>query len=364
MDYTSTTHTIAWFRDRYREGALDLKPPYQRNPVWQERQKCSLVETILKEMPIPEIFVEVDTSAQGEQEWGVIDGQQRIRAILQFMGNELDPNEQDFNEFPLDKLDAQSPWSNMKFRELSPDDRRRFWETSLAVRELRPANEEEVKEMFRRLNKYQIPLNDQELRNATYSGPFMKLALQLADDEYWAENRTVSPALIRRMIDIEFVSELVIGVMHGPQGGSGKIIDDYYATYEDYEDEFPQQRRTVKLFRKTLATIQEVLPDIKETRLSNKTDFYTLFVGFAQLLRSAEPPTSKTKKRELAKKLQQFAEEIDQRVSDETADVPQHAIEYAEAVKRGPNVKTRRAKRQAALLEIVEPYFKRKAPKH
>ena len=106
--------------------------------------------------------------------------------------------------------------------------------------------------MFDRLNRYLSPLKPQELRHSTYRGPFLKLAERLADDEYWAENKIVTTAAIRRMGDVEFVSELLIGVMHGPQGGSAAIIDEYYAEYEDYEDEFPQQRSTVKSFQKTL----------------------------------------------------------------------------------------------------------------
>lgn len=50
------------------------------------------------------------------------------------------------------------------------------------------------------------------------------------------------------MKDIEFASELLIGVIHGPQGGSAKNIDKYYARYEDYDDEFPGQRVAVRRF--------------------------------------------------------------------------------------------------------------------
>src|SRR5207245_1440160 len=104
-------------------------------------------------------------------------------------------------------------------------------------------SDDEVRDMFRRLNKYLTPLKPQELRNATYSGPFAVLVQKLADDKYWAEKGIVSPALIRRQNDVEFVSELMIGVLHGPQGGGAAVIDQYYSQYEDFEDEFPGQKR-------------------------------------------------------------------------------------------------------------------------
>ena len=83
------------------------------------------------------------------------------------------------------------------------------------------------------------------------------------------------------MIDLQFVSELLIGVLHGPQGGSSRIVDSYYAQYEDYEDEFPGQKQAKKRYETTLATLKELLPDIKSSRWSNMQDFYSLFVATA-----------------------------------------------------------------------------------
>src|SRR4029450_13078065 len=128
--------------------------------------------------------------------------------------------------------------------------------------------------VFRRLNEYQVQLKPQELRNAIFSGPFLRLSEKLADDEFWAENRIISAAIIRRINDIEFMSELLIGVLHGPQGGAAKDIDEYYERYEDFEDEFPGQKEAVRRFKQTLSDIKAVLPDIKKIpRWSNKTDF-------------------------------------------------------------------------------------------
>src|SRR5262249_26489884 len=151
---------------------------------------------------------------------------------------------------------------------------------------LNTENEDEIREMFRRLNKYLTPLKAQELRNATYSGPFVRLILKLADDDYWAENRIVTTEAIRRMGDVEVISELVIGLLHGPQGGTSGIIDDYYARYEDYEDEFPDQKVVTKLFDETKSLIQQMYPEIRDRRWANKSDYYSLFVALGAMLRS------------------------------------------------------------------------------
>lgn len=358
MNYDSSVQTLSWFHDRYREGSLTISPPYQRKPVWAARQKCYLIESILLGLPVPEIFVQQRTTPEGKTSYTIVDGQQRIRSVLQFIGSEIDPGELQYNKFILDKLATESPWRDRSFIDLSDEEKTRFFGYRFVVRYLNTDSDDEVRDMFRRLNQFLTPLKPQELRNATYTGPFARLALELANDDYWAENKIVTPVSIRRMGDVEFVSELIIGTMHGPQGGSSAIIDEYYRQYEDYDDEFPSQRKSERLFRETLATVVRVLPDIKATRWGNKTDFYSLFVAIAQTVKSSELAASKVSL--LKAKLLEFAQRVDLRLSDEEAAVGKPAIGYAAAVEKGANDKPRRATRHAILTELIQPFFKAK----
>lgn len=358
MDFSSSMETVSWFMDRYREGTLVIQPPFQRKPVWQERQKCFLIESILQGLPVPELYIQQKTSPNGRTTYAIVDGQQRIRATLQFIGAETDPGEQDFNKFALDKLDNQSEWKNLRFADLPQPTRSAFFGYQFVIRYLRTNNEDDVKDMFRRINKYLTPLKPQELRNATYSGPFPQLAENMADNEYWAENRIVTPAAIRRMGDIEFVSEMLIGTLHGPQGGSAKSIDEYYAQYEDYEDEFPEERKARRLFDAALQAVQQMFPEIKGTRWANKTDFYSLFVAIAELLRKCKP--GKAQLRSASKALAAFEIEVDKRLANENARVSANAVDYVRAVEKGANDKNRRGARHLALLNILEPIFSRR----
>jgi hypothetical protein len=305
-------------------------------------------------LPIPEIYVH-QTVKEDKTHYGIVDGQQRIRTILQFIGADLDPAEQHFNKFSLDKLDASSSWANATYITLDEAERKRFLGHRLAVRYLDTDNEDEIREMFRRLNKYLTPLKAQELRNATYTGPLVRLVVRLADDEYWAENRIVTAESIRRMGDVEFISELVIGLLHGPQGGSSVIIDDYYSQYEDYEDEFPKQRVVQRLFEEAKKTIQELFPTIKASRWGNKTDFYSLFVALGALLRKAS--ISKNRISQLRHSLEQFGNEVDERLANEDLKVSKEAATYVRAVEKGANDKARRADRHEVLLRLMEGFF-------
>lgn len=361
MLFNSSVQPISWFRDRYREGTLSLKPPYQRKPVWAARQKCYLIESVLLNLPIPEIYVQQVTSADGDTRYAIVDGQQRIRTVLQFIGSEMDPEEEEYNKFTLDMLPLGSRWKDQTFMELSQAEKKRFYGYNFAVRYLNTESDDEVRDMFERLNRFLTPLKPQELRNSRFTGPFVTLTLKLSDDEYWAENRIVTAAQIRRMGDVEFVSELLIGALHGPQGGSAKVIDEYYVQYEDFEDEFPGQKKAERLFKDTLELVQEVLPDIKQTRWSNKTDFYTLFVAIASRLKTQELPDSKVTK--VRKVLDQFESEVARRLADEHAAVSKRAVAYVRAVEKGANDKPRRANRQVALLGSIAKYFKERKDK-
>jgi hypothetical protein len=354
MKFTSSVQPLSWFRDRYREGTLTIKPPYQRKPVWAARQKCSLIESILMRLPIPEIYIQQVTSADGETQYAIVDGQQRIRSVLQFVGSEQDPKEEEHNKFALDMLPAGSEWKDVTFSELPADTKKEFYGYHFVVRYLFTDSESALRDMFERLNRYLTPLKPQELRNARFTGPFTRLAVDLANNEYWAENRVVTAAMIRRMGDVEFASELLIGVLHGPQGGSSKIIDTYYAQYEDCDDEFPDQGKAERLFEKALMTVKNVLPDIKDTRWRNKTDFYTLFVALVHLIRKGYVLKSASR---LGKALAKFEAEIEERFADEHATVRKEAVSYVRAVEKGANDKLRRANRHTVLLEVISEYF-------
>jgi hypothetical protein len=361
MKHASRPQSISWFQDHYKAGRLVLRPPFQRKPVWTDKQRSSLIESVLMDIPIPEVYVQVTQANDGAEQYGVVDGQQRLRTILQFIGIERlqDQEGENINLFALESLPDTSVYKGQTFAEVTGEERKRFFQYEICVRFLYTDDRKVVEDVFKRLNKFTLPLKAQELRNATYHGPFAKLSEKLADDEYWAVNRIVSPAAIRRMADIEMMSDLLIGLLHGPQGGSAKIIDQYYEQYEEFEDEFPEQNRIKKLFDKTFETVKRLFPSISETsRWGNRADYYSLFVGLGSVLTEHDVPRKSEKK--LSRKLLEFASEVDRRLERPTADTSALSQKYARAIEKGSNDKARRTDRHEALLEIVKPFLRKK----
>jgi hypothetical protein len=294
----------------------------------------------------------VTTTAAGDTKYAIVDGQQRVRTVLQFIGAEPEPVESEFQEFALEALDVASPWKDQSFEELLGPDRIHFWEYMLAVRYLTATDEKSVRDVFRRLNKYLMQLTGQELRNAMYSGPFVTLALQKANEDFWATSRIVSPAAIRRSGDVEFVSELFIGLMHGPQGGSTKVIDDYYAAFEEFRDEVPNQRQTERLFDQTLQLTRRLLSENADTRWHNKADFYSLFIALGSLLREGRVRDVKGTREALG----EFARKVDAAINL-GAKASSGASRYARAIEKGSNDKKRRAVRHEILVKLLGSFF-------
>ncbi len=361
MKHSGRPQSISWFQDHYKAGRLELRPPFQRKPVWTNKQRSFLIESMLMDIPIPEVYVHVTVKEDGAEHYGVVDGQQRLRTVLQFIGIEREKDQEKANNnlFALEALPEASIHKDKTFADVTTEERKRFFQYEISVRFLYTEDLNEVEDVFKRLNKFTLPLKAQELRNATFHGAFAKLSEQLADDEYWAVNRILSPKAIRRMADIEMMSELLIGLLHGPQGGSPRIIDQYYEQYEQYEDELPEQSKLKRQFGKTFETIKRSFPNIGEIpRWGNRADYYSLFVGLGNVLKDNTIPRKSEKA--LAKQLIAFATEVSLRLEKPTARVSDASKKYARAIEKGVNDKARRVDRHEALKEIIDAYLRKK----
>ena len=165
--------------------------------------------------------MQVKTDMEGDSKYIVVDGQQRIRAILEFLNKEYPILEEDNHEY-----------GGKYFTDLPGGVKKDFWDYKLVVRELKTSTDADVREVFQRLNKNVVPLNRQELRHAAYAGYFLQLVYQLADDEYWAENKIVTPKDVRRMLDAEFISEILIAMLHGIDKKDQDTMDQYYSLHD------------------------------------------------------------------------------------------------------------------------------------
>lgn len=142
-------------------GRLTIQPEYQRNYIYADgKRDVAVIKSVLKEYPLGLIYF--NRTADGKLE--VLDGQQRITSLGRFYNGKL--SIKDHNGLP------QSIGS------LSKETRELFLNSPLLIYECE-GTEIEIKEWFKTINIAGVPLNNQELLNAVYSGPFVTKAKEI-----------------------------------------------------------------------------------------------------------------------------------------------------------------------------------------
>ncbi|MCY3611966.1 MAG: hypothetical protein OXH51_10570 [Gemmatimonadetes bacterium] len=217
--------------------------------------------------------------------------------------------------------------------------------------------DETVRDIFTRFNKNLSPASRQEIRNARFTGPFITLSEELADDPFWVASTLVTPASVRRMKDVEFVSDLLIGMMYGPQAGNAATLDRYYERLEGFRDDgrIPEQSELRKIFIETRESVHRILPEIKGNRWGNRTDFYSLFVAIAEVEQGGA--TSRGKEGKMREWLLSFSERVNDRLKDERKRASEDVVEYVRAVEKGANDKSRRTARHRILTKAALDIF-------
>ena len=154
-----TTKDIGLLHKLYKDGELELSPEYQRDSVWPRQAKAYLLDTVLNEKPIPLIFMMRTRSAQtGKGVYLVIDGQQRLRAIFDFLGD----------KFRL--TETKGPHARKKCSQLPPSVRDTILNYDLIVNELSGYSESDIRDIFVRMNKYVVKgIRNAAMRNTPVS---------------------------------------------------------------------------------------------------------------------------------------------------------------------------------------------------
>ena len=262
----ATQYSVSWFWKRLQSDELNMQPPYQRNLVWQWEQKAFLIDSIINGFPVPELYIQTTTSSDGDEVHTIVDGQQRISACMEFLAD----------QYALG--DSTPEFEGKYFSDLSDELRGLIFRYKFVVRALPELTVAEVRDIFGRLNRNNVALNRQELRRSTYWGGFITAMEEFSLDPFWLNSGLFTSNDFRRMLDIEYISEVVSAGLYGIQNKKDRL-DSFYAMYES---EFPDVAYAKTVFVKVIAQLQALFDWPSRTRWSRKVDFYTLFVELWQ----------------------------------------------------------------------------------
>ena len=256
---------------------LELSPDFQRRSVWSQNAKSYLIDTVIRGRPIPKILI-TQKLIGTRQKRTVVDGQQRLRAILEFYNG----------DFKISKA-HNDEYAGCTYEMLPEEITNDFLKYELGVDLLFDMSDEFILDVFARINTYTVSLNTQEKRNAKYIGYFKQYAYKygLKYVRYFIDGKILTKSQVTRMAEAELTAELFVSLMEGIQ--TNKNTEQFY---KKYEDEIGNLENSSKKFDKIMSYIGEIYPvdDISKTNWSRVHLFYTLFTVIGHCLYGLSGP--------------------------------------------------------------------------
>lgn len=336
---------------------LEIRPPFQRNLVWTNEQRSYLVDTMLRGLPVPELYLQKRVSPDGEQLIIVVDGQQRISACIGFVNGDF--------SLVTSETTLDPRWAGKKFADLSPELRARFREFTFIGRQL-PSDLDELalREVFQRLNRTVEALEAQELRHAAYTGDFIRIVERAAESLGLSELGVFSAKDIQRRRHDAFVSEIFHAVLLGMYPNKKDGLDELYMTYERQGLPQDDKLRLKERFGRVDDFLQAYGARLKKTRFRNKSDAYTLLTTL--MLNAEKLPNSRDSQdgaEHLIDALEHFSAMVNAVKKAETSETPtahlgskdevSNAAQYLHAVERAASDRLSRVRRAESMEKEI-----------
>lgn len=231
-----------------KDDDIDLNPDFQRNLVWDSKQKSRLIESILLRIPLPMFYFSEDKDGK----LSVVDGLQRITTIYDFMEN----------KFPLKNLQyledsCGGKYYESKGKKEGVDSKYYRWFnlTTISANIIDPTSPSKVKyDIFRRINTGGRSLNNQEIRNCLTGQSLRDVLKEMTQSEYFqsATDRSIKS---KRMDDQEIALRFMLfyemyerdGNIESYSGYMDNSLDDFTDRYSNISKE-KLNRYVVKFF--------------------------------------------------------------------------------------------------------------------
>lgn len=250
-----------------RKKKIDPKPQYQRGAVWSESQKQLLIDSILRGYDIPKIYLRVLEDGD-PYEHEIVDGQQRLRAIWEFLDN----------EFPLgeDAIDYEDlpDLAGLYYKDLDSDQQDIIGGFNLSITEIRNATEGEVRELFLRLQEGKT-LNPAEKRNAMI-GDMRDFVSEISKHSVF---KKINKPNRRQLYDDWAAHVVAIEVNNGPTDLKAKDLRKMYR----YNERFDSEGVKAKKIRRILNYMDKVLKS-QPPEMNIKWGFVDLFLLVSYLI--------------------------------------------------------------------------------
>ena len=252
------------------EKTIVLNTEFQRRSVWPPSARVFLIDTILRDRPMPNIYIRTKTDLRTRRAYReVVDGQQRLRAI------------HDFASDNLLLTNTAKEFSGKIYSDLDDESKSRFLTYTIGTVQLFNISDADVLDIFHRINAYGLRLNSQEMRHGKYQGVFRNVVVEASQrwEPLWETYRVVGLRNRVRMADDELMAMMLGVILEGvTDGGQSKTNK----LYERYDGDLPAE--AVRKLDEAVEFILSELSMIKGTGLVRGPHFLMLFAAIAHAL--------------------------------------------------------------------------------
>lgn len=331
--YDMSVQTVV---EQIKNEDIFLEPPYQREYRWSNEKASRFIESLLLNIPIPNIFL----AEEEDVTYTVIDGRQRLNTIKNFISPETEKE-----RIILQGLQVRSDLNGKVFEDLDKKDQGKLKKQYLRCSVILNDSDPQIKfDVFERLNTGSEKLQPQEIRNCTYRGNFNDLIKKLAKNNNFKSMLKLNASNSKNMTDVEYVLRFFAYSLD---------IDNYKGSVGEFLNNFMRNHRNLKkeeidnyqaLFEKTVENLYLVLgnnafkryiPDKKNWySVTNKALFDAEMVAFSKVDVSNLPK----------EKLVKIQEEIKIKMSDQ---------DFIKTIERTTNIVERVVKRIDDITQIL-----------
>ena len=251
MHVVASQMTVADYCGGLDGGAIIVNRQYQRSDrIWPEPARSFLIETILLGYPMPKLSLHQVTDVKSRKTIKeIVDGQQRSHALLDFFHDNL----------RLSRRSRVQGAEGKLYSQLAQELQGRFLDYGLSIDLFVSATSQEIREVFRRINSYNVPLNPEEQRHATYQGELKWFIYDLTEQYSPLLERigTFSGKQLVRMADAKLLTEIGHALEFGITTTSKRDLD---RLYEDHDSAFEAEAEYRERFGRAFDAIARYEP--------------------------------------------------------------------------------------------------------
>jgi hypothetical protein len=273
VDYDLKDFTIELIVQKFGRDDFWI-PPYQREYVWKEDNKCLFIESVLLGLPIPFMFMAENDDGRLE----IVDGAQRIQTLEAFLSGDL----------TLKNLKKIPTVNGFKFTDLDDKQQRKFLNRALRIIVLDEKTDQSIRhELFKRINTSGKKVKPSEVRIGAYPGPFMKLLQRCSQLPDFKELCPISKSMLDRQEDIELITRFFCYLDHYEdfKHDVAEFLNSYVQKKKDKFNQVTMEKEFTGMLSFVKKTFPSGFAKTKSANTTPRVRFEAISVGVGLALR-------------------------------------------------------------------------------